>query len=90
MVTSETFLNDCPFEIFDQKRVTIGKKIGEGGNANVYQSEYREKEYAVKIYNLKAWGGSLSDFDKVVELTLENGSEYGDSIFASRAMIKIK
>ena len=42
MVTSETFLNDCPFEIFDQNRVTIGKKIGEGGNANVYQSEYRE------------------------------------------------
>lgn len=49
----QNFLNNCPFEIFNYSLTTIQKKIGEGGNANVYKCEYNGKNYAIKIYHSK-------------------------------------
>ena len=58
----ENFLNNCPFEIFDHRKVLFEKKIGEGGNANVFRSSYQGKKYAVKVYHFNQWGSSLKNF----------------------------
>jgi len=47
----QKFLNNTPFEIFNFGLTEVGKKIGEGGNCNVYQATYNGKKYAIKIYN---------------------------------------
>ena len=50
MATLQGFLNDCPFDIFDCSSLKIGKKLGEGANAEVYKVIYNDKPYAIKIY----------------------------------------
>ena len=66
----ENFLNNCPFEIFDHRKVLFEKKIGEGGNANVYRSSYQGKKYAVKVYHFNQWGSSLKNFHESMEYEL--------------------
>ena len=38
------------FDIFDCSSLKIGKKLGEGANAEVYRVIYNDKPYAIKIY----------------------------------------
>ena len=75
----DTFIEQLPLKVFQDNHISYGKKLGEGGNAEVYKLTVDNHDYAGKIYENPNLEDILSELEvaKKLENTKQCVKTYG-------------